>query len=88
MKSLEYPETFLNFGGGVEIDDETIRLWIRQGIDCVKERLRDGHKEAFTTTASGNSLVLVEGYKYRGNAVIHVSVSKGYQNAVYSNVKL
>lgn len=78
----ELPEDILNleeyfdFSSGVGIENAVVKDWIAKCVDSAITKLNTSQsKEAFSTTSSGNTKVIVEAYRQDdAKATIHVSV--------------
>ena len=80
---------FFDFSDGVPINDLQIEIWINRCINLVKEKMKNGAKEAFGTISSGNTKVLCEGYKNNnGDATMYISVITSYKQATLLNEKI
>ena len=51
----KYPNDFFDFKNGVNIDDDTIQLWINKAIDFLEEHI----SAPYYYTSSGNTMVIV-----------------------------
>lgn len=74
--TCKYPQTFFDFGDGVDIDNETINKEIRRMIQSLIEANEPNDYRIFAT---GNTYVVVFRHDYDEN-YYEVVVTKNYQS--------
>ena len=80
MKIPQYPQDFYDFSKGVDITDEEVNKWIKEGIEYL-----ENHKdEVYYAIASGNTIIHISRYYYndiKGYYFYDIDVAKSYANS-------
>ena len=94
LDKFYYPRTsegiYFDYSDGVPIDEGRINIWILQAFNKIAQDIKETSDldKYFHTISSGNTKVLVEAYRERGNKFnIYVSVCTAYQQQTKSGIE-
>jgi hypothetical protein len=84
-----FPGDYFDYTDGVPSTDSEIDFRIKEGIQRIKDKVREGVENPSYNFATGNLLITIFAYKQDNcKYTLYVHVSKGYLGEVASDIIL